>query len=80
MTAKKTHERLSDIFDGRKKANMLTDQFNLKAIIPKSGKGPLSNNSVQDFTKKITKYSELISISKKMSAENSISSYLVKHY
>ena len=57
---------------------MLTDQFNIKAIIPKSVKGPLSNNSVEDFTKKITKYSELISISKKTSAENSISSLLSK--
>ena len=76
--SKKPHERLSDIFDGKKKANMLTDQFNIKAIIPKSVKGPLSNNSVEDFTKKITKYSELISISKKTSAENSISSLLSK--
>ena len=76
--SKKPHERLSDIFDGKKKASMLTDQFNIKAIIPKSVKGPLSNNSVEDFTKKITKYSELISISKKTSAENSISSLLSK--
>ena len=41
-------------------------------------KGPLSNNSVEDFTSKIRKYSELISISKKTSAENSISSLLSK--
>jgi hypothetical protein len=76
--SKKTHERLSDIFDGKEKANMLTDTFKMKAIIPKPVQGPLSINSVEDFTKKITKYSELISISKKTSAENSISSLLSK--
>ena len=76
--SKKPHERLSDIFDGKEKANMLTDTFNIKAIIPKPVQGTLSINSVEDFTKKITKYSELISISKKTSAENSISSLLSK--
>jgi hypothetical protein len=76
--SKKPHEWLSGIFDGKEKANMLTEQFNIKAIIPKSVKGALSNNSVEDFTKKITKYSELISISKKTSAENSILSLLSK--
>jgi hypothetical protein len=76
--SKKPHERLSDIFDGKEKANMLTDTFNMKAIIPKPLQGSLSINSVEDFTKKITKYSELISISKKTSAENSISSLLSK--
>ena len=76
--SKKPHERLSDIFDGKEKANMLTDTFNIKAIIPKPVQGTLSINSVEDFTKKITKYSELISISKKTSAENSILSLLSK--
>ena len=57
---------------------MLTEQFNIKAIIPKAVKGPLSINSVENFTKKITKYSELISNSKKTSAENNISSLLSK--
>lgn len=75
---KKPHERLSDIFDGKEKASMLSEQFNIKAIIPKPVKGPITKNSVEDFTNKITKYSELISISKKTSAENSISSLLSK--
>jgi len=57
---------------------MLTEQFNIKAIIPKKVEGPLSINAVKNFTKKITKYSELISNSKKTSAENSISSLLSK--
>ncbi len=34
--SKKPHERLSDIFDGNEEANMLTEQFNIKAIIPKA--------------------------------------------
>ena len=76
--SKKPHERLSDIFDGKKKVSMLTEQFNIKAIIPKPVKWPITKNSVEDFTNKITKYSELISISKKTSAENSISSLLSK--
>jgi len=76
--SKKPHERLSDIFDGKEKANMLTELFNIKAILPKSVQGPLSNNSVEDFTNKIRKYSELISISKNTSAENSIASLLSK--
>ena len=75
---KKPHERLSDIFDGKEKASMLSEQFNIKAIIPKPVKWPITKNSVEDFTNKITKYSELISISKKTSAENSISSLLSK--
>ncbi len=57
---------------------MLAEQFNIKAIIPKKVKGPLSINAVEKFTNKITKYSELISNSKKTSAENSISSLLSK--
>jgi hypothetical protein len=76
--SKKPHERLNDIFDGKEEAKMLTEPFNIKAIIPKAVKGPLSINSVENFTKKITKYSELISNSKKTSAENSISSLLSK--
>jgi hypothetical protein len=57
---------------------MLTEQFNIKAIIPKKVEGAISINAVENFTKKITKYSELISNSKKMSAENSILSILSK--
>ncbi len=48
-----------------RKTKMLTEQFNIKAIIPKKVEGPLSINAVKIFTKKITKYSELISNSKK---------------
>ncbi len=59
---------------------MLTEQFNIKAIIPKKVEEAISINAVENFTKKITKYSELISNSKKTSAENSISSLLSKHY
>jgi hypothetical protein len=44
---------------------MLTEQFNIKAIIPKKVEGAISINAVENFTKKITKYSELISNSKK---------------
>jgi hypothetical protein len=76
--SKAPHERLRDIFDGKENAKMLTEQFNIKAIIPKKVEGPLSINAVKNFTKKITKYSELISNSKKTSAENSISSLLSK--
>jgi hypothetical protein len=76
--SKAPHERLRDIFDGKENAKMLTEQFNIKAIIPKKVEGPLSINAVKNFTKKITKYSELISNSKKTSAENSILSLLSK--
>ena len=76
--SKAPYERLRDIFDGKENAKMLTEQFNIKAIIPKKVEGPLSINAVKNFTKKITKYSELISNSKKTSAENSISSLLSK--
>ncbi len=57
---------------------MLTEQFNIKAIIPKKVERAISINAVENFTKKITKYSELISYSKKTSAENSILSLLSK--
>ncbi len=50
--SKKPHERLSDIFDGKEKASMLSEQFNIKAIIPKPVKGPITKNSVEDFTNK----------------------------
>jgi hypothetical protein len=76
--SKAPHEWLSDIFDGKENSKMLTEQFNIKAIISKKVEGPLSINAVDNITKKITKYSELISNSKKTSAENSISSLLSK--
>ncbi len=57
---------------------MLTEPFNLRAIIPKKVEGAISINAVAEVTNKITKYSELISNSKKTSAENSILSLLSK--
>ncbi len=57
---------------------MSTEPFNLRAIIPKKVKGAISITAVAEFTNEITKYSELISNSKKTSAENSISSLLSK--
>jgi hypothetical protein len=77
--SKEPHERLSNIFDGKENAKMLTEQFNIKAIIPKKVEGAISINAVENFTKKIIKYSELISNSKKRPAENSILSLLSKH-
>ncbi len=75
---KQPQERLSDIFDGTADAQMSTKPFNLKGIIPNKVDGAIKVNAAADFTKKITKYSELISNSKKMSAANSISSLLSK--
>jgi len=73
------HERLNDIFEGKVNAKMLSEPFNLKAIIPKKVVGvTISLNAVAKFTKKITKYSEIISNSKKTSAVNSTSSLLSK--
>ncbi len=81
--SKQTHERLSDIFDGKENTKTLTDPFNLIAIIPKKVKGTISINVVAEFTNKITKYSKLTSNKQKTSAEDSISSLLSKtlhHY
>ena len=73
------HERSNDIFEGKVNAKMLSEPFNLKAIIPKKVVGvTISLNAVAKFTKKITKYSEIISNSKKTSAVNSTSSLLSK--
>jgi hypothetical protein len=76
--SKQPHERLSDIFDGKENVKMLTQPFILRAIIPKKVEEAISINAVAEFTNKITKYSELISNSKKMSAESSILSLLSK--
>jgi hypothetical protein len=57
---------------------MLTKPFNLKGIVPNKVDGAIKVNAAADFTKKLTKYSELISNSKKTSAANSISSFLSK--
>ena len=57
---------------------MLTEPYNLKAIIPKKLEETIKFNVVAKFTNKITKYSELISNSKKTSAVNSKASLLSK--
>jgi hypothetical protein len=66
--SKQPHKQLTDIFDGKVKAKMLSEIFNIQAIIPRKLKEPFKTNSVANFTNKITKYSELISNSKPMSA------------
>jgi hypothetical protein len=76
--SKQPHEWLSDIFDGKENAKMLTEPFNSRAIIPKKVEGSININAAAEFMNKITKYSELISNSKKTSTENSISSLLSK--
>ena len=76
--SKQPHERLNDIFDGKVKAKMLSEIFNIKAIIPRKLEEPLKTNAVANFTNKITNYSELISNSKQTSAENSVLSLLSK--
>jgi hypothetical protein len=63
--SKQPYERLSDIFDENADAQMLTQSFNLKGIIPNKVGGTMSINAVAEFSKKITKYSELIGNSKK---------------
>ena len=62
--SKQPHKRLTDIFDGKVKAKMLSEIFNIKAIIPRKLEEPLKTNAVAKFTNKIKKYSELINSSK----------------
>jgi hypothetical protein len=76
--SKQPHEQLSNIFDGKENPKMLTEPFNLRAIILKKVEGTISINAVAEFTNKSTKYSEIISNSKRTSAENSTSSLLSK--
>ena len=76
--SKQPHEQLTDIFDGKVKAKMLSEIFNIKAIIPRKLEETLKKNAVANFTNKITKYSELISISKRTPAEISVSTLLSK--
>ncbi len=58
-------------------APMITSTFHAKGMAPK----PVTKDNeftVPDFIEKIIKYSELISDNKKTSADNSISSLLIK--
>ena len=57
---------------------MLTKPFEIKCIVPKQHVTTPTGNKVLEFTQKILKYSELISDTKKTSADNSTSSLLSK--
>jgi hypothetical protein len=57
---------------------MLTKPFRIKCIVPKQRETTPTGNEALEFTRKIIKYSELISDSKKTSADNSASSLLSK--
>jgi hypothetical protein len=75
---KTPHKRLWDIFHKKIKAHMLTKPFGIKCIIPKQCVNAPTVNDVFEFTQKISKYCELISDTKKTSADNSTSSLLSK--
>jgi hypothetical protein len=71
------HKRLNEIFAKVRNAPMITKAFHAKGMVPKPvTKG--NESTVPDFIEKIIKYSELISDSKKTSADNSIPSLLSK--
>ncbi len=57
---------------------MLTKPFGIKCIVPKQHVTTPTVNDGFEFTPKISKYSELISDTKKTSADNSTSSLLSK--
>ncbi len=57
---------------------MLTKPFGIKFIVPKQCVNAPTVNDVFEFTQKISKYSELISDTKKTSADNITSSLLSK--
>ncbi len=75
---KMPHKRLWDIFFKKINAPMLTKPFRIKCIVPKQRETTPTRNEVLEFTRKIIKYSELISDSKKTSADNSASFLLSK--
>jgi len=74
------HERLFAIFNREMTAQMLTKKFRVRGLIPKKKDSPESGHEVEAFTEKIVKYSQLISESKKTSADNSTSTLLVKAF
>ena len=57
---------------------MLTKPFRIKCVVPKQRETTPTRNEVLDFSRKIIKYSELMSDSKKTSADTSASSLLSK--
>jgi len=59
---------------------MITKTFRVRGLVPKERDGPKTGHEVQDFTERIVKYSQLISESKKTSADNSISTLLIKAF
>ena len=75
---KTPHKCLRDIFLKKINAPMLTKPFRIKCIVPKQRETTPTGNEVLEFTRKIIKYSELISECKKTSADNSTSSLLSK--
>ena len=72
------HERLNKIFERKISAPMLTETFPVKCIIPHKVEGVQPQGSVDEFTRQICKYSQLISDIKKTSAANSSFSLLSK--
>ena len=72
------HERLNKIFEGQISSPMLKEPFPIKCIIPNKIEGVPPQGSVDNFTRLLCKYSELISDIKKTSASNSTFSLLSK--
>ena len=72
------HERLNKIFERQISSPMLTEPFPIKCIIPNKIEGVPLQGSVDEFTRRLCKYSELISDIKKTSASNSTFSLLSK--
>lgn len=72
------HDRLNKIFEREIIAPMLTEPFPIKCIIPHKVEGVPPQGSVGEFTRRLCKYSELISDMKKTSAANSSFSLLSK--
>jgi hypothetical protein len=71
------HKRPNEIFVKARNVPIITKVFNVKGMVPKPvTKG--NESKVHEFIENIIKYSELISINKKTSADNSISSLLGK--
>jgi hypothetical protein len=62
---KMPHKCLRDIFHKKIKAPMPTKPFGIKCIVPKQRVTTPTVNDVFEFTQKISKYSELISDTKK---------------
>jgi len=70
------HKCLNKIFERKISAPMLTEPFPIKCIIPHKMEEVSLLGSVSEFTKRLCKYSELISDQKKTSAANSSFSLL----